>query len=112
MEEARAEITEVLRIDPKYTVKVVPRSFPWKDQAEIDRLIDSLRKAGLKSRVMNLQKIPLHLTNVSSSNRYPSQLSKIEDKQEASDWRFDRWKSGMDVNLQFLLTFLFQSSSF
>ena len=48
MEEARAEITEVLRIDPKYTVKVVPRSFPWKDQAEIDRLIDSLRKAGLK----------------------------------------------------------------
>jgi len=48
MEEARAEITEVLRIDPKYMVKVVPRSFPWKDQAEIDRLIDSLRKAGLK----------------------------------------------------------------
>jgi len=48
MEEARAEITEVLRIDPKYTVKLVPRSFPWKDQAEIDRLIDSLRKAGLK----------------------------------------------------------------
>ncbi len=48
MEEARAEIAEVLRIDPKYTVKVVPRSFPWKDQAEVDRLIDSLRKAGLK----------------------------------------------------------------
>jgi TolB-like protein/class 3 adenylate cyclase/Tfp pilus assembly protein PilF len=48
MEEARAEITEVLRIDPKYTVKLVPRSFPWKDQAEIDRLIDSLHKAGLK----------------------------------------------------------------
>ena len=48
MEEARVEITEVLRIDPKYTVKLVPRSFPWKDQAEIDRLIDSLRKAGLK----------------------------------------------------------------
>jgi len=48
MEEARAEITEVLRIDPKYSVKGVPRSFPWKDQAEIDRLIDSLRKAGLK----------------------------------------------------------------
>jgi adenylate cyclase len=48
MEEARSEITEVLRIDPKYTVKLVPRSFPWKDQAEIDRLIDSLCKAGLK----------------------------------------------------------------
>ena len=48
MEEARAEITEVLRIDPRYTVEHVPRSFPWKDQAEIDRLIDSLHKAGLK----------------------------------------------------------------
>jgi adenylate cyclase len=48
MEEARAEITEVLRIDPRYTVELVPRSFPWKDQAEIDRLVDSLCKAGLK----------------------------------------------------------------
>jgi adenylate cyclase len=50
IEEARAEITEVLRIDPKYNVKVVPRSFPWKDQAEVDRLIDSLRKAGLPDK--------------------------------------------------------------
>ena len=48
MEEARAQIIEVLRIAPKYNVKAVARSFPWKDQAEIDRLIDSLRKAGLK----------------------------------------------------------------
>ena len=48
MEEARAEIAEVLRIDPKYNAKLIPRSFPWKDQAEIDRLINSLRKAGLK----------------------------------------------------------------
>jgi adenylate cyclase len=48
MEEARAEATEVLRIDPKYTVeRVRPRSL-WKDQVEIDRYIDSLRKAGLK----------------------------------------------------------------
>jgi hypothetical protein len=48
MVEARTEITEVLRIDPRYTVELVPRLFPWKDQPEIDRLIDSLRKAGLK----------------------------------------------------------------
>jgi Tfp pilus assembly protein PilF len=40
MEEARAEIGEVLRIDPKYTLKVVPRSFPWKDRDEIDKSID------------------------------------------------------------------------
>jgi adenylate cyclase len=46
-EEARAEAAEVLRINPKFTLRVVPRSFPWKDQAEIDRLTDSLRKAGL-----------------------------------------------------------------
>jgi adenylate cyclase len=50
MEDARAEIAEVLRVDPKYTVKVVPRSFPWKDQAEIDLLADSLRKAGLPDK--------------------------------------------------------------
>ena len=48
MEEARAEIREVLRINPKYNVKLVPKSFPWKDQNELDRLADSLRKAGLK----------------------------------------------------------------
>jgi adenylate cyclase len=47
MEEARAEVSEVLRINPKYTVRLVPRSFPWKDQDELDRLADSLRKAGL-----------------------------------------------------------------
>jgi len=48
MEEARAEIREVLRINPKYNVKLVPKSFPWKDQNELDRLADSLRNAGLK----------------------------------------------------------------
>ena len=47
MEEARVEATEVLRIDPKYTVERVRRT-PWKDQAEKDRYIDSLHKAGLK----------------------------------------------------------------
>jgi Tfp pilus assembly protein PilF len=50
MEDARAEIAEALRVDPKYTVKVVPRSFPWKDQGEIDLLIESLRKAGLPDK--------------------------------------------------------------
>ena len=47
MEEARAEVSEVLRINPKYTVRLVPQSFPWKEQSEIDRLSNSLRKAGL-----------------------------------------------------------------
>jgi adenylate cyclase len=47
LEEAKVEVKEVLRINPKYTVKLVPRSFPWKDQTELDRLADSLREAGL-----------------------------------------------------------------
>ena len=48
MEEARAEVREVMRIRPNYNVKLVPKSFPWKDQGELDRLADSLRKAGMK----------------------------------------------------------------
>lgn len=47
MEEARAEIKEVLRINPKYNIEIVPQSFPWKDQGELERLSDSLLKAGL-----------------------------------------------------------------
>jgi adenylate cyclase len=50
LEEGRAEIAELLRIDPKYNMNVVQRSFPWKDQTEVDRLIDSLRKAGLPDK--------------------------------------------------------------
>jgi tetratricopeptide (TPR) repeat protein len=48
IEEARAEVREVMRIRPKYTVKLIPKSFPWKDQDELDRLADSLRKTGMK----------------------------------------------------------------
>ncbi len=47
MEEARTEASEVLRIDPKYTVESAQRTL-WKNQAEIDRYVDALRKAGLK----------------------------------------------------------------
>ncbi len=50
MEEARVEVREVLRIRPNYTVELVPRSFPWKDQDELDRLADFLRKAGLPDK--------------------------------------------------------------
>lgn len=48
MERAHAEVREVMRIRPNYTVKLVPKSFPWKDQDELDRLADSLQKAGMK----------------------------------------------------------------
>jgi adenylate cyclase len=74
MEEARAEISEVLRIDPKYAVKVVPRSFPWKDRDEIDRLIDSLRKAGLPDKP--LASIPPS-SEVASKEKAAPSLEKV-----------------------------------
>lgn len=47
-EEARAEATEVLRIDPKYSLKRLAKTRPHKNQANTARFIDDLRKAGLK----------------------------------------------------------------
>ena len=47
-QEARAEAAEVLRLNPKFSVDNYARFLPYKDQARIDRLIDALRKAGLK----------------------------------------------------------------
>ena len=46
-QEARAEAAEVLRLNPKFSVDNV-RTLAYKDQARIDRLIEALRKAGLK----------------------------------------------------------------
>ena len=48
MKEAQAEVREVMKIRPNYTVKLIPKSFPWKDQDELARLADSLQKAGMK----------------------------------------------------------------
>jgi adenylate cyclase len=47
-EEAHAEAAEVLRINPKYSLDSFAKSFPYKDQSQKDKLIDALRKAGLK----------------------------------------------------------------
>jgi adenylate cyclase len=46
--EARAEAEEVLRINPKYSVDSMAKRVPYKDQSEIDKLVNALRKAGLK----------------------------------------------------------------
>jgi adenylate cyclase len=48
VEEARAEAAEVLRIDPKFSLDYFAKTVPLKDQAQIDKGIDILRKAGLK----------------------------------------------------------------
>jgi len=46
--EARAEAEEVLRLNPKLSVEGVRRNLYYKNQDQIDRFADALRKAGLK----------------------------------------------------------------
>jgi adenylate cyclase len=47
-QEARAEAAEVLRLNPKFSVDNYARALAYKDQARNDRIIEALRKAGLK----------------------------------------------------------------
>jgi TolB-like protein len=45
--EARKEATEVLRINPKFTVESFTRNLPYKNPSDRDRTVQGLRKAGL-----------------------------------------------------------------
>jgi adenylate cyclase len=47
-DEARATVTEIQRIAPNFSLERFAKASPWKDEATRDRLIDSLRRAGLK----------------------------------------------------------------
>jgi tetratricopeptide (TPR) repeat protein len=47
-EEARNHAAEVLMIDPKFSLEDYAKLFRFKNQADTDRVIDVLRKAGLK----------------------------------------------------------------
>jgi hypothetical protein len=47
-EEARARTAQILRIAPKFSVESFANTLPFKNKADIDLYIDSLRKAGLK----------------------------------------------------------------
>jgi adenylate cyclase len=47
-EEAHAEAEEVLRLNPKFSLESFAKTLPFKNQAQIDRLVEALRKAGLK----------------------------------------------------------------
>ncbi len=47
-EEAHAEADEVLRINPKFSLESYAKTLPFKNQAQLDRLVEALRKAGLK----------------------------------------------------------------
>ncbi len=47
--EARAEVEEILRINPKFSLDYFAKtSTPYKDQSEVDKIVNALRKAGLK----------------------------------------------------------------
>ncbi len=47
-EEARTEATEVKRLSPQTAIEAWRQRLPYKDQAVLERVISSLRKAGLK----------------------------------------------------------------
>jgi len=47
-EEARAEVAELLRLSPGFSLEVARQRTPYKDQAKLERLLAGLRKAGLK----------------------------------------------------------------
>jgi adenylate cyclase len=47
-EEARAEAEEVLRLNPKFSLESFARTLPFKNQTQLDRFVEALRKAGLK----------------------------------------------------------------
>ena len=46
--EARAEVAEVLRLNPKFSLEIHKERMPIKDPATLERHIAALRKAGLK----------------------------------------------------------------
>lgn len=47
-EKARAEAAEVLRVHPKFSLNKYEKRVRYKNQADTDRYISALRKAGLK----------------------------------------------------------------
>jgi tetratricopeptide (TPR) repeat protein len=46
--EARAEVAEILRLNPGESVSWLRKTLPFKNQADLDRFIAALQKAGLK----------------------------------------------------------------
>ena len=46
--EARAEAAEILRVSPTFSLEVARARLPFKDPAVLERMLDTLRKAGLK----------------------------------------------------------------
>jgi adenylate cyclase len=48
--EAATEAVEVLRLNPKFTLEAYAKTLPYKKNADIERYIAALRKAGLPDK--------------------------------------------------------------
>jgi len=49
-EEASASVTEVLKIKPNFNLEWFEKMLPWKNKADVDRMVDALRKAGIPDK--------------------------------------------------------------
>jgi len=47
-DEARAEVTAILKLNPRLSLGYLSKMWPYKNQADLDLIINALRKAGLK----------------------------------------------------------------
>jgi adenylate cyclase len=47
-QDAQAEVAEILRIYPHFSLERWQQGIPFEDQAEVERAVAALRKAGLK----------------------------------------------------------------
>ncbi len=47
-DEARAEVAAVLKLNPKLSLGYLAKMYPYKNKTDLDKIIDALRKAGLK----------------------------------------------------------------
>jgi TolB-like protein/Tfp pilus assembly protein PilF len=48
MEEAEAEVAEIMRLNPNYSLEIMRETTPFGNEAELERSIEALRKAGMK----------------------------------------------------------------
>ena len=46
-DEAQAAVQAIRQVEPRYSLKVVSRGFPYKKSVDMERFLDALRKAGM-----------------------------------------------------------------
>ena len=46
-EKAHETVSEILRIDPNYSIEFMAKYFPYKQKIDLENLLEAMRKAGL-----------------------------------------------------------------